>query len=149
MGMTILNKDFKDFLKLLNQHDVRYLLLGEYAVIYYGYVRYTGDIDIFISNQDENIKKIISVLKDFGFGVPELSKELFEKKSNIIRMGVQPNRIEILTKVSGIEFEEAYQQKTVGMIDNLEVNIISLEHLKINKKASGRHKDLDDLENLP
>lgn len=149
MAIIILNKDFKEFLKLLNKYEVRYLLLGGYAVIYYGYVRYTGDIDIFISNEEDNIDRIISTLKEFGFSVPGLSRETFSDESNIIKMGIQPNRIIILSTISGLDFPKAYQNKVIGRIDAIEVNIISLEHLKINKKASGRHKDLDDLENLP
>ncbi|RME49979.1 MAG: hypothetical protein D6795_10860 [Deltaproteobacteria bacterium] len=147
--MIQLVPDFKNFLKLLHSHRVEYLLIGGYAVGYYGYPRSTGDMDIWISVNPENAKKMVSVLEHFGFSVPNLSAELFLEENRVIRMGVPPIRIEILTTISGVTFEECYRERVSGEIDGIEVNLISLEHLKMNKKASGRHKDLDDLEHLP
>ncbi|RLC45328.1 MAG: hypothetical protein DRH57_08195 [Candidatus Cloacimonadota bacterium] len=92
---------------------------------------------------------MVQVLTEFGFDVPELCVDLFLKKKQVIRMGLPPIRIEILTDISGVEFDECYQQKVTDVIDGVQVNIISLKHLKINKKATGRHKDLDDIEHLP
>lgn len=146
--MIQLPSDFKDFLKLLNLNKVEYLLIGGYAVGYYGYPRATADIDIWISRNRENAKKMVTVLKEFGFDVPELSTELFLKKEKIIRMGVPPFRIEILTTLSGVDFDDCYKNRIGDILDEIKVNLISLEHLKINKKASGRFKDLDDLEHL-
>jgi hypothetical protein len=91
---------------------------------------------------------MVLALKGFGFDSPQLSEELFLKEKNIVRMGIAPIRIEILTTISGVSFEECFKQRIVDEVDGIEVSIISLRHLKINKKASGRHKDLDDLENL-
>jgi predicted nucleotidyltransferase len=145
----VLPPDFKDFLKLLNDHNVRYLLIGGYAVGYHGYPRATNDMDIWIAISSETAKHMVNVLKEFGFNTPQLSSNLFLEEKKIIRMGVAPIRIEILTSISGVDFDECYQQKIVDVIDEIKVNIISLEQLKINKKASGRHKDLDDYENLP
>ena len=95
------------------------------------------------------VQQMVLALKEFGFDTPQLSKELFLKEKSIIRMGIAPMRIEILTTISGVNFEECFQQRIVDEIDGIEVNVISLKQLKINKKASGRHKDLDDFENLP
>lgn len=145
----VLPPDFKDFLKLLNDKKIRYLLIGGYAVGYHGYPRATNDMDIWIAIDHENAELMVEVIKEFGFDTPQLSKDLFLKDDKIIRMGVAPIRIEILTSISGVEFDECYQKKVVDELDGIPVAIIGLEQLKINKKASGRHKDLDDYENLP
>ena len=149
MATVNLPPDFKEFLKLLNAHQVEYLLIGGYAVAYHGYPRATADMDIWIATHAQNTKKIVAALKEFGFDLPELSTELFQKEGQIIRMGVPPVRIEIVTTISGVGFEECFAARVVDELDGVEVNIIDLAHLKINKKAAGRHKDLDDIENLP
>jgi len=141
--------DFKEFLRLLNVQEVEYLLIGGYAVGYYGYPRVTADIDIWIAINPQNAAKVVTALKDFGFDLPELSSELFLKDNQIIRMGVPPLRIEITTGISGVDFHECYVERQTAVLDDIEVKLISLRHLKINKRASGRHKDLNDLENLP
>ena len=148
MATVHLPPDFKEFLQLLNSHQVEYLLIGGYAVGYYGYPRATADMDIWIATQPENAGKVVEVLQEFGFGVEELTPDLFSKAEQIIRMGVPPVRIEILTTISGVSFEECYAARQVDILDGVEVALISLEHLKINKKASGRYKDLNDLEQL-
>ena len=140
--------DFKEFLKLLNSRQVKYLLIGGYAVSYYGYHRATGDMDIWIAIEPTNAAKICEVLKEFGFNVADLSPDLFLQANKIIRIGVPPLRLEILTTISGVKFSDCYAEKLTVEIDEIEVNLISLFHLKVNKKASGRFKDLNDLENL-
>jgi len=149
MGTSLLPPDFKDFLKLLNSKQVEYLLIGGYAVGYYGYSRATADMDIWVSIHRRNAEKMVEVLREFGFGVEGLSAELFLKENNVIRMGVPPLRIEILTTISGVGFEECYKERTIDTLDEVGVNLISLKHLRANKKASGRLKDLTDLEYLP
>jgi hypothetical protein len=141
--------DFKEFLKLLNGKNVRYLLIGGYAVGYHGYPRATGDMDVWIAIHPDNAQKMVAVLKAFGFDHPELTPELFLKKNKIIRMGRPPMRLEISTGISGVEFDECYASRIVDTLDGVEINIIDLPHLKANKKAAGRLKDLADLENLP
>ena len=140
--------DFKEFLKLLNAQEVEYLLIGGYAVGYYGYPRVTADIDIWIAINPQNAAKVVAALKDFGFDLPELSDELFLKENQIIRMGVPPLRIEITTGISGVDFHDCFAERQTVGLEDVEVKLISLKHLKINKRASGRHKDLNDLENL-
>jgi predicted nucleotidyltransferase len=149
MATIHLPPDFKDFLKLLNEHKVRYLLIGGYAVGYHGYPRATADMDIWTAMEPGNAKKIVAVLGEFGFDLPELSAELFLKEKQIVRMGVPPVKIEITTSISGVEFDECYKERVTDTLDGIRVNLISLKHLKVNKKASGKYKDLDDLENLP
>ena len=149
MATVRLPPDFKDFLKLLKEHNVLYLLIGGYAVGYHGYPRATADMDIWVAMQPANAEKIVLVLRKFGFDIPELSSDLFLKDEQIIRMGVPPVKLEITTSISGVEFDECYKDRVIDTLDGVEVNLISLKHLKINKKASGRYKDLNDLENLP
>ncbi len=97
----------------------------------------------------ENAGKMMKVLKEFGFDTPELSLELFLQKDRMIRLGMPPMQIEVLVEISGVTFAECYAERINDVIDGIPVNLISLKHLKINKKASGRYKDLDDLEHLP
>ena len=146
--MIRLPKDFKELLQLLNSKKIEYLVVGGYAVALYGYPRATGDMDIWIAISKDNAHKTVEALKEFGFEAPQLREELFLEKEKNIRMGNPPLRIEILTSIDGVEFTECYGNKKTVTIDDTDVNFISLEDLKKNKKASGRHQDLADLENL-
>jgi hypothetical protein len=149
MATPLLPPDFKEFLQLLNANHVEYLLIGGYAVGYYGYVRATADMDIWIGSSPDNATQMVATLREFGFDVPNLSEALFLQADNIVRMGVPPFRIEILTSISGLRFEVCYAERVIDSIDGVEIPLISLPHLKINKRASGRLKDLTDLEHLP
>lgn len=142
-------QDFKEFLQLLNLHKVEYMLVGGFAVAYYGFPRATFDMDFLISFKNDNIEKIKKVLEEFGFGFPEIYRKEFWEYGKIIRMGLPPIRIELITKASGIEFEECFINHIEDELDGVKVNIISLNDLKKNKLAAGRYKDLNDLENLP
>ena len=144
-----LPQDFREFLRLLTANGVEYLLIGGYAVGYYGYPRATDDLDVWIALHPENAERMVGVLREFGFNTPDLSPGLFLQEESIVRIGVPPMRIEVLTTISGVGFDECYTGRVIDTLDGMEVSIISLEHLKVNKKASGRHKDLDDLEHLP
>ena len=141
--------DFKEFLKLLKEHDVRYLLIGGYAVGYHGYPRATEDLDIWVAIHAENAQKLVSVLRDFGFDDPDLKPELFLQKPKIVRMGFPPMRLEITTSISGVDSDECYVERIIDELDGVEVKVIDLKNLKKNKKASGRTKDIADLEQLP
>ena len=146
--MIRLPKDFSEFLKLLNSKKIEYLLIGGWAVGYYGYPRATGDMDIWVSRKEENAKSLIEAFKEFGFDVPDLSIELFIKENQVTRIGLPPLRIEVLTTISGVIFEDCFPRRNVASIDNVKINLISLEDLKKNKAASKRYRDLDDLEKL-
>ena len=148
MALT-LPPDFKEFLKLLKEHDVRYLLIGGYAVGYHGYVRATEDMDICVAVHPHNAEKLVATLKAFGFDDPNVTPELFLQKPKIIRMGFPPMRLEISTSISGVEFDDCYTSRIVDKIDGIEVNVIDLKNLKKNKNATGRLKDKADLEQLP
>lgn len=146
--MIRLPQDFKELLQLLNSKKIKYLVIGGYAVALYGYPRATGDMDIWIAISKDNAKKTVEALKEFGFDMPELREELFLEKKKNIRMGNPPLRIEFLTSIDGVEFTGCYRNKKTVRIDDIKINFISLKDLKKNKKASGRHQDLADIENL-
>jgi predicted nucleotidyltransferase len=132
----------------LNENQVEYLLIGGYAVSYHGYPRATGDMDIWVAMRSENAQKIVAALRDFGFNLPQLTPQMFLRPNNIIRMGVVPFRIEILTSIDGVDFEKCFRERVSDVVDGIEVNIISLENLVLNKSSTGRAKDQNDLDNL-
>ena len=141
--------DFKDFLRLLNSAEVEYLLVGGYAVGHYGYPRATGDMDIWVAASASNAEKVAEVLRKFGFSAATVKPEMFSKPDQIVRMGVPPVCIDVITSATGVDFTDCYARRNVRIIDGIRVNIIHPDDLKRNKKASGRTKDLNDLENLP
>ena len=147
--VTALARDFKEFLRSLNSNSVEYLLIGGYAVGIYGHIRATNDLDIWVNVNPENAARIDRALREFGFITPALTPDLFLVRNNVVRMGLPPIRIEILTSISGVEFETCYAEKELIQIEEITVPLISLARLKQNKAASGRAKDLADLENLP
>jgi hypothetical protein len=127
---------------------VKYLIVGGYAVALHGHPRYTKDIDIWISPEPENAGNLIQALKDFGFSFPNLNVSDFTTPDMIVQLGYPPNRIDLLTDVSGVDFDSCYQKKMELEVEGITVNFIDLDSLKINKLASGRHQDLADLEHL-
>jgi hypothetical protein len=148
MATIRLPADFRDFLRLLNSHQVEYLLIGGYAVCYHGFYRTTADIDIWVAVSQENAGKLVELIRKFGFETPELSKELFLEKGRMIRMGTEPTRIEILTEISGCDFQACYEKRVEGSIDGVPVKIINRGDLILNKLKSGRLKDLMDVQKL-
>jgi predicted nucleotidyltransferase len=144
----IFNQDFREFIESLNKHNVRYLLIGGYAVALHGHPRYTKDLDIWIWMDNTNAANLLNALKDFGFSSLPLVIEDFLKPDQIIQLGFPPNRIDLMTSPKGVEFNTCYASREKIEIEGLKVNLIDLNNLKINKKATGRHQDLADLENL-
>jgi len=144
-----LHPDFKDFLRLLNSHGVEYLVVGGYAVGYHGYPRATGDMDIWIAVNEANAAKAAKTLRDFGMSERDVTKDLFTAKDKVVRMGVPPVRIEVITTASGVDFDDCYSRREIIEIDGIPVNFIALDDLRVNKRACGRHKDMEDLEHLP
>lgn len=143
-----LHPDFKDFLRLLNSCEVDYLLVGGYAVGLHGYPRATGDMDIWIALDASNARKTAQTLLQFGMPEDLINDAMFLEKDRVIRMGIPPVRIEIITGASGVDFFACYSRREIVKIDGIPVNFIGLDDLRINKKAAGRYKDLDDLEHL-
>lgn len=145
--MTIrLQADLKEFLSLLASNKVEYLLIGGYAVGYYGYPRPTGDMDIWVAMTPENAERLVRTFADFAVSV---TAEKFLEENSVVRMGVPPFRLEVLTTIDGVDFKECYQGRNRAKIDGVDVDLIGLSDLRKNKAASGRLKDLSDLENLP
>ncbi len=144
----ILNQDFKEFFQLLNANDVRYMIVGGYAVAYHGYPRYTKDIDIWIWVNPENADKVVKTLRDFGFESLGLQASDFLEAEIIIQLGYAPNRIDLIMGVPGVNFEECYAKRVEEEIGGISLSFIDLENLKKSKQASGRLQDLADIENL-
>lgn len=140
--------DFKKLLESLNANGVRYLLVGGYAVGFHGYGRTTNDIDIFVANDQKNAESIVAALSDFGFGVNELSADLFTRKDSLVVLGVEPFSVDILNYLTGVNFEDAYGRRKIVTSENIEISLISLDDLVENKRATGRYKDLADIEYL-
>jgi hypothetical protein len=148
MATIRLPPDFKEFFQLLNSERVEYLLVGGHAVGYYGYPRATGDLDVWIAVSEANAAGMARVLERFGFSKKAVSSALFLKENAVIRIGVPPLRIDLLTSVTGVDFTECFADRTKAVVDGVEVNIIGLDHLRANKRTIARAKDLDDLEHL-
>jgi hypothetical protein len=143
-----LPQDFKELLKSFNENKVKYLLIGGYAVGIHGHVRATNDLDLAISDDDENALRVVNALSDFGFAGETVTTELFTQKNSVVRMGVAPVKIEILNYLHGPGFDAAYERKKTVKIEDIEVDVISLDDLYENKLIVGRHQDLADVENL-
>lgn len=144
----MINKDFKEFIELLNKNNVKYLVVGGYALAFHGYPRYTKDIDFWVWVDKENAINIVKVLKDFGFSSLDLKEEDFLSPGYVVQLGQPPGRIDLLTSVTGLEFEKCYKTKVKIEIQGVDIDFIDLDSFKTNKKAVGRHQDLADLENL-
>jgi hypothetical protein len=149
MDAPLLTDDFKEFLRLLNANHVEYLLVGGYAVGLHGYPRATVDLDVWVRATGPNAERVLCTLREFGFDLPMLQPALFTDSRRIVRFGVPPFRIEVMTSIDGVEFEACLARSVEFDLADVRVPVISLADLKINKRASGRYKDLADLENLP
>ena len=149
MDAPLLTSDFKEFLRLLNANRVDYLLVGGYAVGLHGYPRATVDLDVWVRPTPVNAESVLQSLREFGFDAPVLESRLFIDPRSIVRFGVPPFRIEVMTSIDGVEFDACRARAVEFDVEGVPVPVISLADLKINKRAAGRHQDLADLENLP
>ena len=147
---NILNQDFSEFIVSLNKNNVEYLLVGGFAVIYHGYNRTTGDIDVWVNPTKDNFLKFKMAFTDFGLNLFDMTEEKFlnTKDYDVFTFGVPPVCIEILTKVKGVEFNQCFEVASFQKFDEIDVRIIDLRSLLVAKKAAGRYKDLDDIQNL-
>lgn len=142
-----LPEDFKELFKSLNANNVRYLMIGGYAVGVYGYPRSTNDIDIFVSDDSENVGNLIKAFHDFGLGGFDLSRAFYEKRS-LVEIGVEPLKVQFMNFADGIEFDEAFESRKIIAAEDIFINTISKSDLIKNKLKSGRYKDLADIERL-
>ena len=140
--------DFKEFLALLNSEKIEYLVVGGYAVSYYGYPRPTGDLDVWVPARRETAAALVGALAKFGFATAGATEELFLTPGRVVRLGVPPVRIEILNSISGVDFSECRSRRVDALLDGVAVSIIGRDDLIANKTAAGRDKDLNDLKHL-
>ena len=148
--INLFNDDFKDFIQALNNQNVEYILIGGYSVILHGYSRTTGDLDIWVNKTQSNYLKMEKAFSEFGIPADAvgLNRFLNHKEYDVFSFGRSPVSIDIVTEIQGVEFEEAYKAFEKIEVQGIQVNLIHINHLKQTKKATGRFKDLDDLENL-
>lgn len=142
------SQDFKEFVELLIKNKAEYLIVGGYAVGIHGHPRYTGDLDIWLNPTQDNAKKILQTVNEFGFSSFQLTIEDFTKSGNVIQLGYPPLRIDLLTEIDGVRFESCFPNRKEVMIDNLKINFIGYADLLKNKRQSGRPRDIDDIDNL-
>lgn len=143
-----IEKDYEELLRLLNKHNVKYCIVGAYAVAFYRRPRYTKDMDIFVEPSVENGKKIVQALNDFGFGELQLSEKDFSEEGNIVQLGYEPVRVDIITSMTGVNFAEAWKNRTTGRYGRENVFFIGLKELMKNKEMTGRKQDIADLDFL-
>ena len=143
-----LDPDFREFVALLEEHEARYLIVGGYAVGFHGHARYTKDLDIWVDATPENSSRILVILEQFGFGSLGLTPEDFQEADQIVQLGREPVRIDLLTSVPGSEFSMAWERAIVVQVDGTDCRVIGLEDLRAAKAAAGRPQDLADLDHL-
>lgn len=146
--MAILHKDLKEFLRLLAAHKVRHLVVGGYAVGVHGYPRYTGDLDVFIDATSDNAARIVGVFREFGFNLPQETQAALSQPERILDIGREPVKIQVMTSISGVGFDECLAGCLWIAVDDLSVPFIGLEQLIKNKSATGRDKDRVDVSEL-
>ncbi len=143
-----LSKDLFEFVESLNKNEVEYLVVGAFAVAWHGYPRFTGDIDFFVRPAPANAKAVIRALQMFGFGSLPITAEDLSQTNKVIQLGCQPNRIDLITSISGVEFDRAWSNRVAGKLDGIDVYYIGLADLIRNKESTGRPKDLGDASEL-
>lgn len=148
MATIRLTQDFKEFLQLLDSEKIEYLLIGGYAVALYGYVRPTKDLDIWVAIDPASQTQLATALIRFGFAASAVSQPLFSEDKSILRMGIPPNRLEVIGKIDGVDFRECYPRRRTLEIDGVQVSVIDYEDLLRNKRSSGRDSDRIDVERL-
>ena len=143
-----LTKGLREFVECLHSNKVEFLVVGALAVSWHGFPRYSGDIDLFVRPSRENAVRLIGALKEFGFGSTGIDVDDLSSEGRVIQLGVEPNRIDLMTSISGLTFEEAWESRVQGTLDGIEVQFIGREALIRNKRASGRSRDLIDVDEL-
>jgi hypothetical protein len=147
-GNMVLNQDFKEFLQSLNDNNVRYLVIGGYAMAFHGHPRYTKDLDIWIDLDQSNATKIVQALRDFGFASLNLEPTDFLEPDTTIQLGYPPSRIDLLIGLAGAAFDDCFLQRNVETVDGIKINIIDRMNLLRLKREAGRPQDLADIANL-
>jgi Nucleotidyltransferase of unknown function (DUF6036) len=143
-----LQADLREFIMLLNSHNVEYVVVGGHAVAFHGYPRFTGDIDFLIRTTPDNVSRVLTVLNVFGFGNLGIVEEDLLERGRVLQLGHPPNRIDLLTSISGVDFDSAWEQRVQTLMDDQPVALLGWDELIRNKRVAGRQKDLADLEKL-
>ena len=143
-----MQSDLSEFVGLLNAHRVDFVVVGGHAVAFHGHPRFTGDVDFFLRPTPENAKRVLDVLRAFGFGSLEVSVSDLTTHERVIQLGRPPNRIDLLTSISGVSFADAWDSRVEGKLGDHAVNFIGRDALLLNKAASGREKDKADIAKL-
>jgi hypothetical protein len=141
-------RDFCELLELFNASRVKALIVGAYALAYHGAPRMTGDLDLFVEPAAENAKRVIEALSAFGFGDIGLTAEDFQRADTVVQLGLPPVRVDLLTGITGVSWEDAWAGRVDGELGTVPAAFIGLAELRRNKRATGRHRDLADLEAL-
>ena len=144
MADNLFNRDYRDMIECLQREGVEFMLVGGYAVALYGWPRMTFDIDFWIMANPQNAAAVIRALKAFGAPLKDLKEEDFHKPGMVFQIGIEPQRIDILSAVSGVSYEDAVARAERMEVDGLSLKVISLDDLIVNKRASGRPKDIVD-----
>ena len=144
----MLNSDFKEFVELLNANAVEYLVVGGYALSAYGRPRYTGDIDFWVRPHPENARKVIKVLHNFGTASLGVKEQTFSEPNQIVQIGFEPRRIDLLTSIDGVEFSDCYERRLQAIYSGVLMQFIGIEDFKRNKAAANRPKDKIDIQDL-
>jgi hypothetical protein len=139
-------QDFRDLLALFNKHKVDFIIVGAYALGFHGVPRYTGDLDVFVNPDADNAANIMAALVEFGFGDVGLSASEFEREGMVVQLGFPPVRVDILTSLTGVSWQQAKSGSVMGRFGDLMVNYIGRQEFAVNKRALGRKKDIADLE---
>ena len=145
--MRRLSSDLREFIHL-NTNSAKYVIVRAWALAFHGRPRYTGDLDIFVARDDENADKLMAVIDAFGFGQAGIKREDFLQVDHVIQLGREPNRIDILTGISGVTFDEAWANRESGKIADTAIFVISRDLLIKNKRAANRDKDQGDIKLL-
>lgn len=144
----VLDSNFREFIQSLNANEVKYLVVGGFAVAYHGYPRYTKDIDFWIWASPENAHRMLQTIRDFGFGTLGLKEEDFLNSANVVQIGQEPNRIDLILGLDGMDFEECFQLREEAVFEGVPIHFIDLASLIKNKRITGRLKDLVDVDEL-
>ena len=145
---TTIPNDFKELLALLNSHKVDYIIVGAYALALHGHPRFTGDLDIYVKPDPQNASQILATLKEFGFGSLELEEKDFTEPHRVIQLGMPPVRIDLLTSLTGLTWDDVVASQQEGELGGVPVFFLGKSEYVRNKKALGRHKDIADAETL-
>lgn len=143
-----LSKDLKEFVELLNAHGVDFLVVGGHAVGFHGWPRFTEDLDLFVRPSFENGQRLLAALQAFGFGDVGLEASSFSERGQVIQLGRAPNRVDLMTGIDGVDFEDAWKHRLAGNIEEIPVAVLGLQELVANKRATGRPQDLADIDRL-